>query len=328
MNAEYPSSTDASIASAARAPSFFDLALRRGIVLVCGGATTFVVLLAVALISLFTGGETYLLGYFLYSIVPFSAIVFGCLAGAGYAIGGRLAKVQVGFGTMCVIFALQIGAFFSANYVEYQFYAPIYVDTGKPVPYWEAFNTAAEEVGDNGFGHFVQWMMVLGFALSGAFTAGVATVGPVCKGCGLTLVDRHLADIPTTLTFRKYFAEDASDEDADEDQADDDVSEEEEELTVPEQFLEHMEDGELEEACAIMAGYPEESSKNADIILRCMLRYCPRCYEGELHIDEGQCSPAGIFLLTHIRTYPLHGDHVQWVLHWMADAPQSSQRAN
>ena len=85
-------------------------------VIICGLATT---LIALVLVYVLQGLEIPTMGFYLFFIVPVGAILIGLLAGSGYAVGSWMMGAKLGGGLLLLVLALQVTAYFSAQYLEY-----------------------------------------------------------------------------------------------------------------------------------------------------------------------------------------------------------------
>ena len=98
-----------------------------------GIITTALVLLGVYLLA--AHADFYLMGFYLWFIIPVGALIVGALAGSGYGLASLFTGVKIGKYLLVAVLVLQIGAYFGSQYIEFRSYDLRYEDTGEPVSF-------------------------------------------------------------------------------------------------------------------------------------------------------------------------------------------------
>ncbi len=106
MNAAYLSTTDN------------DTGKNAGIMVILLGIVTTII--SLALIWFLNSIGFYLFGLTVLFVVPAGALLFGAVAGSGYAIGSQFTGVKVGGGLLVLIAALLVGGYGTAQYLDYK----------------------------------------------------------------------------------------------------------------------------------------------------------------------------------------------------------------
>lgn len=181
-------------------------------VILGGLASTVVALLGVYLLSVH-GGDFQIMGWYLSYIVPAGAILVGFVASTGYGLGSWLAGVKVSGSLLLGIVALQVGAYFAGQYIEFRSLGLLYED-GTAVDFisyfhWSAVSfawvqddgTAGAALGPWGYG--LRVLEIAGFAGGSILAPYLLRSKAYCEDCSRYMQTRREVLIPASLPARK-----------------------------------------------------------------------------------------------------------------------------
>lgn len=189
---------------------------RTGVILViaAGLVTTALALLGVYLLE--TGADTNIMGWHADYILPVGAILVGLAASSGYGIASYLTGLKIRKTLLWSILLLQVGAYFSAQYVTFLSQGPLFLrDTGHQVTFPEYFNIMATNFAwkkESGrgtdaplgeAGYFFIGLEILGFAAGSLIVPGALMKHPYCELCQVYMKRKKLATIPASIPPRK-----------------------------------------------------------------------------------------------------------------------------
>jgi hypothetical protein len=199
-----------------------------GLMVVLGGlVTTAIALALVALVGYATDGEFNLMGFFIWYIVPLSAIGVGFVGGIGYSIVSWLRGIRVAGVLLAAVLLLMIVGYFGAHYAQYRVLDPRWED-GSKVGYWTYFDFETrmitftdtdsssrnkkepEPLGAWGYG--VRAVEVAGFSLGGLIPLLILRTRPFCEACQRYMKTQALCTIPAAPAVGKALRKKTADD--------------------------------------------------------------------------------------------------------------------
>ena len=162
-----------------------------------------------------------IMGWYANYVLPVGALLVGLAAGSGYGIGSAISGKKISKQLLLAVLALQVVAYFVAQYIEFRQLDLVYQATGQAVGFWEYFHESAmsfawkQKSGGMGealgmWGYAFRALEVAGFALGGLVVPGVMMARPYCDGCQRYKKTRELAFIPASVPARKVKKDDAA----------------------------------------------------------------------------------------------------------------------
>jgi len=296
-----------------------DVPRQPGLLVILGGLlTTGLALGLVILVSYASDGTFDLMGYYLWYIVPVSAIGLGVLAGCGYSLVSWLRGIRVMGWLLAVVLVLTVCAYFAAHYVEYAVTNPRYED-GTAVPFWTYFDlvtrsitfksSGESESGSLGaWGYGVRVVQILGFSLGGLVPLFLLWAVPYCKACHAYMRTKALCLIPAAAPSRKVGRKDSDGQAA---FAKEHAEAEQQAAATLEQIAQAVEDKDASRLAALVQAHQAQAAETAKRAKRfeLKLRYCPICHKGQIAValvtgkgektvrEEQAAIPAGADLL-------------------------------
>jgi len=178
-----------------------------GALVLLGGLTTTVVALGlVMLVGSASDGKVNLMGYYIWLIVPVSAIGVGILAGAGYGLVSWRRGTYVTPWQIIVVLTLVVCAYFAAHRIEFR-QLDIRYEDGTKVGFWTWFDHAtrsftfsdaddedAKTLGAWGYG--IRLLEIAGFSLGAIIPLWALRFMSYCSECRLYMKRRRLCAIP------------------------------------------------------------------------------------------------------------------------------------
>ena len=147
------------------------------------------------------------MSWYFYHFIPIGAAVIGLVSASGYLIAAQLLGVRVGKRLVWFFFALQIVAYFAAQYVQFKAQHLVYRDTLRPVGFWMYFHLTAmsyvmqwndHDVRLEEAGYLLRLLEIIVFAGGAALLTGALTKAPYCAACGRYRKNKRLATIPAS----------------------------------------------------------------------------------------------------------------------------------
>lgn len=198
-------------------------------VLIAGLITTGLTLFGLHMINVTdVKGEFNIMGWYANYIIPVGAIIVGLIAGSGYGLVSWFMGIKFNRYLLLGVMALQILAYFAAQYIEYQdiirhfkgmaifdksgaVKLPIpgffeYYDEAARSLYWKGkYDTSPTPLG--AWGYSIRLLEVAGFVFGGAIAPIVLAKHPFCEQCQRYMNGKALtvvpADIPSKFLQKK-----------------------------------------------------------------------------------------------------------------------------
>ena len=178
-------------------------------VLVAGGASTIVALVAVYLLEQ-VGFNA--MGFYLDFVVPIGAIGVGLVASSGFALASWRSGTRISGALLVAVTAMLVAAYFLASYLEFRLLYPggAQLRDGTPVGFWMYFDHFTRSIafkdsqGQGGdalglLGYGVRALEIAGFAGGGVLIPFGLRKLPYCDGCGLYMRTSRLASLTTGI---------------------------------------------------------------------------------------------------------------------------------
>src|SRR6185295_12313485 len=102
------------------------------LVIICGLASTAATLLGVYLLNVFTD-DFNIMGWYANYVLPVGAIMVGVAASSGYGLASWLTGIKITKSLLWIVLALQVAAYFVAQFIEFQSLHLVHQKTGQPV---------------------------------------------------------------------------------------------------------------------------------------------------------------------------------------------------
>jgi hypothetical protein len=180
---------------------------RNYIVIGAGIISSAVALLAVYLLQ--TSADENVMGWYADFVIPIGAILVGLVASSGYGLAAWKLGIKIRRGLLAAIIALQIGAYFTAQYTEFAMKGPLADETGHVLTFPEYFhlitvNTAwKDEQGKmgtplGGLGYLLRLGELAGFVLGTLVTPLVLRARSYCELCEEYMQSKSLALLPAS----------------------------------------------------------------------------------------------------------------------------------
>jgi len=262
-----------------------------------GLATTAVIVLFHVYVTQSTEGSGSLLGFYLFFVVPVSAIFAGAAAGAGYSLVSYWRGIRVPKKLFGLVAAAMVIAYFVMQYAEYRAILPRYPDGG-PVGFLTYFDLATRSIvlqgssgnesGTLGFlGYGIRLLELGGFTLGGVIPLAFLQGKPFCDSCSRYFRHKAVAFLPTVAPKRQISASDPpimqayTPEDADPSAI---------AQAYIDQLLSLLEEGQYDQATALIcdmpASVPDIRKLKCTQTLELAVKYCPGCGTGKLEVSQ------------------------------------------
>lgn len=166
--------------------------------------------------------DVQIMGWYANYVIPAGAILVGLVAGAGYGIASWWLGVRISRWLMAAVIALQIGAYFAAEYVEYRDVVAhfekeglVSESTGQLPGFWEYYdwkarsfqwkaktpNEKTEPLG--AWGYVFVGLAAVGFVGGGLIVPAILFSVPYCQGCQRYMKTRTLGVLPASVPLQK-----------------------------------------------------------------------------------------------------------------------------
>lgn len=285
------------------------------LVVLCGLVTTVLTLLLVYYLQT---KDIQPMGFYIFAIVPVGAILVGLCAGSGYALGSWWAGAKIGGGLLIFVMILQVGAYFSAQYVDYaqtrvefdrqtaELFERLEEATGEQLDEQdrkENEEKLREEAGINSFGTYfdrttrsftfdggqelggwgygIRLLEIIGFALGSLIIPLILMAQPYCTKCQVYRKTRQLGLLPAGIQPRKVKKKDAEGQEA--------LASDAEEamqggIQLVEETAEMAQGGQTTEFIDTMREIRDSKKEVSKLSSRIQvsLEFCPRCHDGNL----------------------------------------------
>jgi len=183
------------------------------LVLVSGLVTTGLALLGVYVLDARTE-DFHIMGWYANYILPIGAILVGVAASSGYGLASWFSGIKITRSLLWLILALQLLAYFAAQYIEFKSLHLVHRSTGVPVGFIEYFDKTARLFAwkqDNGspgtpmgvWGYAFRGLEILGFAAGGLIVPLVLRKQPYCQTCQRYMRTRQLGLVPASVPVKK-----------------------------------------------------------------------------------------------------------------------------
>ncbi len=182
------------------------------LVILGGLATTALTLSGVYLLNAHSE-DFQVMGFYVNYIIPAGAILVGFAASSGYGVGSWLAGIKVSGSLLLSIMALQVGAYFAGQYIEFRSLGLFYED-GTAVGFASWFHWSAVSFGwvqDDGspgaplgmWGYGLRALEIAGFAGGSLLGPAALRSKAYCEACSRYMKVRREALIPASVPARK-----------------------------------------------------------------------------------------------------------------------------
>ncbi len=268
-----------------------------GLLVIIGGlVTTAIAMGLVMLVSSASDGEFNLMGFYLWFIIPVSAIAVGALAGSGYTIVSWMRGVRVVGWLLVIVVILLVCAYFASCYVEFAMLDPYYEDGSKP-SFWEYFDLITRsytftDVGDSAadadqlgkLGYGLRALEIVGFSFGGLIPLLALLAKPYCKRCQAYMKSSPFGNIPTTAPFRKVKRKDIDGKVAYRAENQKAAEDARETLKFIEQCAQDEDPAALAAVAAPLRKNTQKKLAKVPQKYQLKLHHCPICYGGHLSV--------------------------------------------
>ncbi len=183
------------------------------LVIISGLATTAITLLGVYLLNVFAE-DFNVMGWYANYVIPIGALIVGVAASSGYGLASWFSGIKITRSLLWTVLALQIVAYFAAQYIEFKSQHLVFRDTGKPIGFVEYFDAGArsftwkQKDGSQGeplglWGYLFRGLEIAGFAAGGLIVPGLMRKAPYCEPCQRYMRTKPLAFIPASVPLKK-----------------------------------------------------------------------------------------------------------------------------
>ncbi|MCA9271014.1 MAG: hypothetical protein KDA41_21180 [Planctomycetales bacterium] len=179
------------------------LGKRPGLFVMGAGMATTAATLALVFV-LGATAEFYPMGFYVNFVIPFGAILVGLVAASGYGVGSWLSGAKIGGGTLLFVLALQVVAYFAAQYTEFSLYKAAdpnlagvsfltYFDVVTRAFAWDENGAAGQAFG--AWGYAMRALEIASFALGGLIAPAVLMGVPYCAQCQVYMKSKRVATL-------------------------------------------------------------------------------------------------------------------------------------
>jgi hypothetical protein len=166
------------------------------------------------------GEEFNIMGFYVNYILPLGALAVGFVAGIGYGGAAAFTGYKLSRNMLLLIAAIQIIAYFVAQFIEFRQYDLVYEDNGQAVGFWEYFHFLTiswswkDKNGNMGeslgmWGYAFRSLEILGFAVGGLILPGMQMSRPYCDTCRTYKKKCQLGHIRASVPVRKISKDDS-----------------------------------------------------------------------------------------------------------------------
>lgn len=160
-----------------------------------------------------------IMGWYANYVIPAGAFLVGLAAASGYGLASWFAGVKITRMLLWTIVAVQIAAYFAAQYIEYTAIKPMYED-GTPLGFWEYFDAVTRAFAWKGrdgrpgsplgaWGYGLRALEVLGFVFGSLIVPIALWKKAYCNACQVYFRTKSLGLIPAGVVPRKVKKSDA-----------------------------------------------------------------------------------------------------------------------
>lgn len=189
-------------------------------VILSGLATTALALAGIYLLEV-SGSDFNIMGWHADYVLPVGALIVGVVAASGYGLASWFSGVKISRALLWTVLALQIGAYFAAQYIEFRNLHLVHRADQSPVGFLEYYDAVARSFAwkqDNGtagkpigaWGYLFCGLEVAGFVAGGLIVPMVLRKAPYCAECQRYMKTRQLALVPASVPGRKVKKSDAA----------------------------------------------------------------------------------------------------------------------
>ena len=188
-------------------------------VLLFGLATTALTLLGVY--ALDTNTDFHVMGWYANYILPIGAVLVGVAASSGYGLASWFSGIKITRSLVWIILALQLAAYFGAQYIEFKSLHLVYRKDGTPIGFMKYYDAGARSFawkqsdGTMGrplgaWGYAFRGLEILGFAAGGLIVPLALRKKPYCQACQRYMRTRHLGLVAASVPVKKVKKSDAA----------------------------------------------------------------------------------------------------------------------
>jgi hypothetical protein len=188
-------------------------------VIISGLVTTVLALLGVYALDV-SASDFHIMGWYANYVLPIGALIVGVVAASGYGLASWFSGVKITRALLGIVLALQLAAYFAAQYIEFKNLHLIHRIDGSPVGFFEYYDAIARAFAwkqDNGslgqplgaWGYFFRALEVIGFVAGGMVVPLLLRKAPYCAECQRYMKTRQLALIPASVPAKKVKKSDA-----------------------------------------------------------------------------------------------------------------------
>ena len=182
-------------------------------VLISGLATTVLALLGIYALDV-NVKDFNIMGWYANYVIPAGAIIVGIVAASGYGLASWFSGIKITSRLLWTVLALQLFAYFAAQYIEFHNLHLIHREDGRSVGFLEYYDAVARSfawrqsdgsVGEplGAWGYFFRGLEVLGFVGGGLIVPLVLRKAPYCPECQRYMKTRQLGLVPASVPAKK-----------------------------------------------------------------------------------------------------------------------------
>ena len=182
-------------------------------VILSGLVTTALALVGVYVLDV-SANDFHIMGWYADYVLPVGAVIVGVVASSGYGLASWLSGVKITRSLLLIVLALQLGAYFAAQYIEFKNLHLVHRIDRSPVGFFEYYDAVARAFAwkqDNGstgeplggWGYFFRGLEVVGFAAGGLIVPTLLRKAPYCTDCQRYMKTRQLTLIPASVPAKK-----------------------------------------------------------------------------------------------------------------------------
>jgi hypothetical protein len=182
-------------------------------VLISGLATTALALLGIYVLDV-NVTDFNIMGWYANYVIPAGAIIVGIVAASGYGLASWFSGIKITSRLLWTVLALQLFAYFAAQYIEFHNLHLVYKEDGRSVGFLEYYDVVARSFawkqsdGSMGqplgaWGYFFRGLEVLGFVGGGMIVPLALRKAPYCPECQRYMKTRQLGLVPASVPVKK-----------------------------------------------------------------------------------------------------------------------------
>jgi len=178
-------------------------------------------ILTLGLVTLMSGPDSNIMGWYAFFIIPAGAILVGIAAGSGYGFASWKSGRKISGALLGFVLVLQVGAYCGAQWMEFQNLHLAFED-GTPVPFTTYFDvttrsmtfkaehssTPSSELG--AVGYVFRGLELLGFSFGGLVVPLALRNKAYCERCRRYMKNRVVGLLPAAVPSRKIPKKDAA----------------------------------------------------------------------------------------------------------------------